>query len=486
MNRDYGAGEWSIPIDLAREADFPLGRFDVQPSLCSLRLDSSVEAVEPRVMQVLVALVRRGGAVVSRDELIQRCWAGLAVGDDAINRCIGKLRKLAELDSGASFRVETVPRVGYRLVEFEQPPIEPAAQPDLEGSTASKAVAGDSSALRRKLLLWGLPLAVFLVAAGAIYALLAARNHTTTPSVSLAPPRIVQGGAVSDLPTGAVFKDCPDGCPEMVIVPPGYFAMGSPRSQSEDPRLSKPGVVDDETPQHEVLIGKRFAVARYDVTRAEFARFAAATDRPPDPSCYTLTHAGLFVETIGANWQHPGFEQSERDPVVCMNWRDANDYAAWLARKTSKPYRLLSEAEWEYAARASREAVKLAQPAGPCAVLNGADADYHRRFPSDGHVDGDCHDGFATTSPVGHFPANAFGLFDMQGNAEQWTADCYHSSYDGAPVDGSAWVLGDCVRRVARGGAWISDSRDIRFAVRGQGDPFSRYSANGFRVARAM
>jgi formylglycine-generating enzyme required for sulfatase activity/DNA-binding winged helix-turn-helix (wHTH) protein len=485
MNRDYGAGEWSVPIDLAREADFRLGRFDAQPSLCVLRLNGSVEAVEPRVMQVLVALAQRGGAVVSRDELIQRCWAGLAVGDDAINRCIGKLRKLADFDSGASFRVETVPRVGYRLVEFEQPQAEPTDPPALEGSAAAAKAAIDDGSELRRYLLWGLPVA-FLVAAAAIYALLPARNQVTTANIPVASPQIAQEGAASDLPTGAVFKDCADGCPEMVIVPPGYFAMGSPRSQSEDPRLSKPGVVDDETPQHEVLIGKRFAVARYDVTRAEFARFAAATNRPPDPSCYTLTHAGLFVETIGANWQHPGFEQSERDPVVCMNWQDATDYAAWLARKTSKPYRLLSEAEWEYAARASSEAVKLAQPAGPCAVLNGADADYHRRFPSDVHVDGDCHDGFATTSPVGHFPANAFGLFDMQGNAEQWTADCYHSSYDGAPVDGSAWVLGDCVRRVARGGAWISDSRDIRFAVRGQGEPSSRYSANGFRVARAM
>jgi formylglycine-generating enzyme required for sulfatase activity len=272
----------------------------------------------------------------------------------------------------------------------------------------------------------------------------------------------------------------------MVIVPQGYFTMGSPRSQGVDPRLSKPGVEDDETPQHEVLIRERFAVARYDVTRAEFARFAADTNRPSDPSCYTLARTGLFVETIGANWQHPGFEQGERDPVVCMSWHDAVDYAGWLSRKTSKPYRLLSEAEWEYAAQASSNLPKLAQPAGPCAVLNGADADYHRRFPGDGYVDADCHDGYSATSPVGHFPPNAFGLFDMQGNVVQWTADCYHPSYDGAPVDGSAWVSSSCMLRVGRGGAWISEPRDIRFAVRSQGDPSARYSANGFRVARSL
>ncbi|HEY8698806.1 MAG TPA: SUMF1/EgtB/PvdO family nonheme iron enzyme [Rhizomicrobium sp.] len=485
MNRDYGAGEWSIPIDLAREAAFRLGRFEVQPSLCVLRLDGSVEAVEPRVMQVLVALSQRGGAVVSRDELIQRCWAGLAVGDDAINRCIGKLRKLADFDSGASFRVETVPRVGYRLVEFEQSQAEPTDQPVFEGLAAAANAATDGGFELRRYLLWGLPVA-FLVVAGAIYALWPARNQVATATIPGASPRIAQGGAVSDLPTGAVFKDCADGCPEMVIVPPGYFAMGSPRSQSDDPRLRRPGVLDDETPQHEVLIGRRFAVARYDVTRAEFARFAAATNRPPDPSCYTLTHTGLFVETIGANWQHPGFEQSGRDPVVCMSLRDADDYAAWLARRTSKPYRLLSEAEWEYAARASSNAAKPAQPSGPCAVLNGADADYHRRFPGDEYADADCHDGYSATSPVGHFPANAFGLFDMQGNVAQWTADCYHASYDGAPVDGSAWVSSDCIRRIVRGGHWAADSRDIRFTLRGQGDPSSRYSANGFRVARAM
>jgi formylglycine-generating enzyme required for sulfatase activity/DNA-binding winged helix-turn-helix (wHTH) protein len=483
MNRDFPPGEWSIPLELARELDFQLGKLRVHPSLCEVVNGGSLQSVEPRVMQALVALAQRKGIVVSRDELVQRCWSGMTVGDDAINRCIAKVRKLADLDGGRSFRVDTVTRVGYRLVELAD---EASSAPPPTDHSAAGSEATVFNAIRRTSW-WSIPGAAVLLATIAAYVLLP-RQARLSFHEAVSQATVVRPHLTTSLPGGAVFSDCSDGCPEMVVVPAGYFNMGSARSDAAESSDARPALQDNETPQHEVLIAERFAVARYDVTREEFARFAVATNRADDGSCQTLTPAGLFVETVGANWRHPGFAQTELDPVVCMSWGDASAYVSWLARKTGKPYRLLSEAEWEYAARAgsTEPRAPTTSTLGPCGAQNGADADYHARYPGDKFVDAACHDGFPATSPVGHFPANAFGLFDMQGNVWQWTADCYDASYDGAPVDGSPWVDPDCAKRVARGGAWITDTGDIRFALRGASDPNLRYSSNGIRVARSL
>jgi formylglycine-generating enzyme len=170
--------------------------------------------------------------------------------------------------------------------------------------------------------------------------------------------------------------------------------------------------------------------------------------------------------------------------VVCVSWDDANAYANWLAKETGKPYRLLSEAEWEYAARG-----RTSPGAYPrfwfgdnetdlCRYGNGWDQ-------AAGTGGAPCNDGYHYTSPAGHYEPNDFGLYDMFGNAWQWTADCYHDSYNGAPADGSAWTIGNCSGgRVVRGGSWDLDPRFLRAAYRGRFTAEDNLS--GFRLARTL
>jgi sulfatase modifying factor 1 len=491
MNRPPTSNEWKLPIDLAREADFSLGRFEVSPSLSKVRINGQSEAVEPRVMQALVALAQRNGQVVSRDELIERCWAGRAVSEDAVQRCIAKVRKLSELDPAGSFFIETIPRIGYQLIEAVIAGPQPIAVPT--GEWASPAnMPPELPATKRRRLLW--------IAVGAAAAIITASllfyvyERPPSPNFraeaadhTVMPTRVTANGTAS-LPVGATFRDCAISCPEMIVVPPGYFTMGSAGQNPTGPLDTVPGSHDDESPQREVLIAHKFAAARFDVTREEYARFVDDTHRPDEASCQILLRSGLFIESTGASWRHPGYPQTMHDPVVCISWIDAHAYAAWLSRKTLKPYRVPTEAEWEYLARAGTNSAHAddGTPIGACRAFNGGDLAYHKQFPDDHFADMDCSDGYFATSPVGSFPANAFGLFDMQGNVWQWTQDCYHESYDGAPSDGSAWATPDCTLRVARGGSWADDSHAIRLARREKGIAISRYSSNGFRVVRAL
>lgn len=219
-----------------------------------------------------------------------------------------------------------------------------------------------------------------------------------------------------------VFKDCPE-CPEMVMVPSGRFTMGSSGSEQAwaASHGARPASVSDESPQHDVALPS-FALGTYDVTRGEYAAFARETGRPPDGECRDNGNPNAR-RWAGASWENPGFSQTERDPVVCVSWDDARAYVAWLNGKVpGGPYRLPSESEWEYAARA------------------GATTRFWWGDDAAGAAD---HAWFqenagGRTQPVGSKPANAFGLFDMVGNVWQWTADCYAASYAAAPPTGGA------------------------------------------------
>jgi formylglycine-generating enzyme required for sulfatase activity len=460
-----------MPIDLAREEDFLLGAMRLRPSRCELTFGGEVIALEPRIMQVLVALAGRRGQVVSRDALVARCWGGRSVSDDAIHRCIAKIRKLAERDTAASFTIETVPRVGYRLNVYDE-------------AIAAAAPPGGGETARTPRMLWpSVALAAAAAAAAAVFAF--SPRTEPLPARSQAHPVVVLGADAAKLPQGAVFRDCADRCPEMVVIHAGYYFMGSSDAARNAEARDAPAFQDDQGPVHEVFVAHRFALSRFDVTREEYARYAAESGRSDAGGCNTLTATGTFAENLGANWRHPGIDQTARDPVVCISWSDASAYAGWLARGTGKHYRLPSEAEWEYAARAQTQ-YRPASPASLCTELNGADIDYHAAYPKDGVADVDCKDGFATTSPVGTFGANPFGLSDMLGNAAQWTADCYHRSYDGAPTDGSAWISGDCGLRVARGGYWALDPRDITPMLRAGSEPEQRFNTNTIRLARDL
>lgn len=266
---------------------------------------------------------------------------------------------------------------------------------------------------------------------------------------------------------GTSFRDC-DVCPVMVVLPAGSFEMGSPAGEV--------GRYADEGPQHRVTFARPFAVARYPVTRGEFARFVRETGYRAGPGCL-IVRGGTWVDAHDADWRRPGFAQTERDPVVCMSWNDGEAYADWLSRKTGHSYSLLTEAQWEYAARAgTRTAFNWG------AKPRRDRANYGAEVCCAPETRG--ADRWLATSPSGSFPPNPFGLYDMHGNAWEWVQDCWHRNYEGAPDDGSAWTTGSCVDRVMRGGSWNCSSSTIRAAEREVHDLSGRYAVTGFRVAR--
>ena len=265
------------------------------------------------------------------------------------------------------------------------------------------------------------------------------------------------------LVAGDVFRDCAD-CPEMVVVPSGSFMMGSPSSEE--------GREDDEGPVHRVTIGAPFAVGVYEVTRGEFGRFVSSTGRSMGNECWTV-EGGEWEYRSGRSWRSPGFSQTDLHPAVCVSWDDARAYVAWLSRETGEAYRLLSESEWEYVARA-----------GTTTRYHWGDAIGRNLANCDGC--GSRWDGEGT-SPVGVFGANAFGLHDVHGNVGEWVEDCWHASYAGAPRDGSAWKGGDCSRHVVRGGVWWNSPRYLRVAFHSGFVPGNRGGFHvGFRVARTF
>ena len=245
---------------------------------------------------------------------------------------------------------------------------------------------------------------------------------------------------------GERFSDC-SVCPEMVLVPAGSFLMGSPSSEEE--RL------DNEGPVHRVTIPQPFAVGRYEVT---FDQWDACVS---EGGCSHVPHDA-------------GWGRGNR-PVVNVNWHDAGEYVDWLSDKTGKRYRLLSEAEWEYAARAGTR--------GPFhfgRTISTDQANYRGFYTYGGGSPGVYR---ARTVSVGRFPGNAFGLHDVHGNVWEWVEDCWHGNYQGAPSDGSAWTSGgDCEVRVIRGGSQGSRPKDIRSAIRSGNVAENRNKSNGFRV----
>ena len=310
-------------------------------------------------------------------------------------------------------------------------------------------------------------LAVSCILYGGMTTLPAARERTPAPGTS--------------------FRDCSNGCPEMVMLPQGSFVMGAPPGEEE--RENLPNEVRGRSiPQHSVTIGYKLAIAKFDVTRDEYAQFVAETKRPDPDSCTTVKTSGVgFIATNG-NWHSPGFPQTGRDPVICVNWDDAQAYVSWLSAKTGHVYRLPTEAEWEYAARAGTTTARYGSdsPAELCRYTNLGDLEYSKQHPDDTDMNLVCSDRYAFTSPVGSFPPNQFGLYDMLGDVMDWTEDCWNANYSGAPTDGSAWLTGDCSRRVVHGGSWDMDLRAARSAMR-RGPPTSlRNTTLGFRVARTL
>ena len=179
------------------------------------------------------------------------------------------------------------------------------------------------------------------------------------------------------------------------------------------------------------------------------------------------------------SWRNPGFEQGEDDPVVCVNWNDTKEYVKWLSGETGHQYRLLSESEWEYVARAGTTA-----PFHYGRTISTDQANYDGEFAYESDQVGVYRE---KTLSVGSFPSNGYGLHDVHGNVWEWVEDCWHASYAGAPKDGRAWTTGgDCTYHVLRGGSWTDLPRSLRAANRGGNETGFRNNFNGFRVARTL
>ena len=204
----------------------------------------------------------------------------------------------------------------------------------------------------------------------------------------------------------------------------------------------------EEVPRHEVSLAS-FSISRYEVTFDDYDRYARATgQRLP------------FDESWGR----------DRQPVINVSWKDARGYVRWLSAQTGKSYRLPSEAEWEYAARSGN--------VGSYWWTNA-----YETIPANCFNCGSAWDG-ARTAPVGQFAANSLGLYDMTGNVQEWTADCYHPNYTGAPADGRVWEEFGCTQRVVRGGAYTSPLDSLRSAKRAQLAEDTRLDNLGFRIVR--
>jgi formylglycine-generating enzyme required for sulfatase activity len=243
------------------------------------------------------------------------------------------------------------------------------------------------------------------------------------------------------------LRDCEDRdgggrpvCPRMIRIPAGKIAVGAPDDRGDR----------NERPRHEVSVRKPLLVSTFPLTRGEYLACVAARACRPHGSSE--------------------FRQDDSHPVVMVNFQDAEDYVQWLSRKTGKRYRLPSEAEWEYFARAGST---TAYPWGDSiGVRNATCADCGSHWDN------------YSTAPVGSFKPNAFGLYDVVGNVWQWAADCYHPDYQGAPLDGSAWLKGGCELRPVRGGAWNESSEDSRLSTRRGVFPQARNYDIGIRVVR--
>lgn len=244
--------------------------------------------------------------------------------------------------------------------------------------------------------------------------------------------------------------------------------------------VTERGVLDREHPQHLVTFSRPFGLGKYPVTRAEFAAFVRETKYADTQDC-TVHEGHKFLFNVGATWQKPGFRQTDRDPVVCINFQDAKAYIEWLNKKVRRrlatesegPYYLPSEAEWEYAARAETQtAYWWGDVIGTGnAVCNSCGSPWDDK----------------ETAPTDNFHANRFGLHEMLGNVWEITEDCWHPNYIGAPTDGSAWLTGgECLGRMTRGGSWFNDPWQIRTAYRTHGITAKRANFQGFRVAKIL
>lgn len=277
-------------------------------------------------------------------------------------------------------------------------------------------------------------------------------------------------GAQASEPLSSPELGCAD-CLELQTIQPDTFVMGF------DVQGRQMG--PDELPAVEVTISEPFMMGVTQVTRAQFAVFVEATGHSPRLGCWTFTPYGWSQEQT-ATWRDPGFPQTETDPVVCISRTDATAFLAWASARDGKSYRLPTEAEWHLASAANLPAPFWGTRYDICDFGNVPDLTSKNKVARVGEP---CSDGTLYTAPVASFKANPNGLFDMIGNAWEWTEDCWTGSYEGLPTDGSALTDPACAEYALRGHSWTDAPGPIRPQTRYSLSPVARQSMVGFRVA---
>ena len=251
----------------------------------------------------------------------------------------------------------------------------------------------------------------------------------------------------------------------MVVIPSGEFNMGSPSSEVGR---------DSQESLRRVVMDKSFAIGKTEVTRRQFEYFVKETSYAVANECWIFSN-GKWEKSLENNWRNPGYPQDGNHPVACISWNDAKAYTDWLSRKTGKAYRLPTEAEWEYAARAGTATARYwgEDPSQSCSYANLGDRSAKEKVSGwitlykQEHA---CSDNYAYTAPVGSFKPNRFGLYDMLGNVLEWTEECNS---------------GDCKKRGIRGGAWSNNAQPARSANRRWEGVTAHSSIFGFRPVRA-
>ena len=420
------------------------GALDAQASAAELRAWIGAHEQSPLFMEVETVLRAREEQDAERARLEQEARARRAR-EEAERRAKEEAERLAREEREQverKVREEAERRAQVeREVRARRETEERIAREEAESVREAEARRQAGSSPR--LLWWAIAGCVVLVVGYlGVSNLGGSRNSNEAPPTPMQTPVEAttepssRGGDVSAGATGAAFRDCAV-CPEMVVVPAGSFTMGSPESETDR--------FENESPVHRVSV-QSFEASKYEVTFAQWDACVA------DGGC--------------GGYQPPdeGWGRGNR-PVINVSWNDAQEYVRWLSREARHNYRLLTEAEWEYAARAG---TTTAYSTG--ASISASQA----RFSSQ------------STAAVGSFPANAFGLYDMHGNVWEWVEDCYADSYAGHQSDGSAYETNDCSSRVLRGGSWINDPQYLRSANRNGINPSNRNINSGFRVARTV
>lgn len=449
--------------------------FELDLARGCLRAGDEEIDLRPKTFEVLCCLAENAGRLVHKEELFQAVWPNVTVCDDSLVQCIRELRQKLGDDDHRLFK--TVSRRGYLLDVTVLPPApqsfsDPMAVTPLE-EPRKPAPRHVLRIIQAHKLLWG------TVAAGPLLvALVALYLHGWSVLLSdLGHASLAKNGPTEPRPH-PTFKDCED-CPEMVTLSAGDFMMGSPEGDpSREPGEGLP---------RRTVIKKPIAIGKFEVTVDQFSVFVTETGIAAGNLCRPMIgydNKGEFIwGPPTASFREPGFALTGTHPAVCISWYDAQAYVTWLRRRTGKPYRLPTEAEWEYAARAGTQTRYSFGDDEIALCAYGRFADVRARFPS---RDG-CRRDTAGPFPVGQLKPNPWGIFDMHGNAWEWVEDCWTPNASEIPTDGTAFSRPwSCNVGIVRGGSWAIGPWRLRSATRRPREVAPHENHTGFRVALSL